>query len=41
MYFFRFRCKQTLQNVIANTIDTVKNKIIELLEVMVRKVRFD
>ncbi|XP_045535970.1 protein unc-13 homolog 4B isoform X3 [Papilio machaon] len=31
------RCKETLQNVIENAIDTVKNKIVELLEVMVKK----
>ncbi|XP_049872647.1 protein unc-13 homolog 4B isoform X2 [Pectinophora gossypiella] len=31
------RCKETLQNVIANAIDTVKNKIVDLLEVMVKK----
>lgn len=33
------RCQHTLENVIANAIDTVKNKIIELLEVVVSKVR--
>ncbi|CAH1161909.1 unnamed protein product [Phyllotreta striolata] len=31
------RCQQTLENVIANAIDTVRNKIIELLEVVVSK----
>ncbi|XP_041980361.1 protein unc-13 homolog 4B isoform X3 [Aricia agestis] len=31
------RCKETLQNVIENAIDTVKNKIVELLEVMIKK----
>ncbi|XP_044739455.1 protein unc-13 homolog 4B isoform X2 [Chrysoperla carnea] len=31
------RCKQTLQNVIENAIDTVKNKILELLETVVKK----
>ncbi|KAF9800458.1 hypothetical protein SFRURICE_013010 [Spodoptera frugiperda] len=31
------RCKETLQNVIANAIDTVRNKIVDLLEIMVRK----
>lgn len=31
------RCKQTLENVIENAIDTVKNKIVELLEIMVKK----
>ncbi|XP_045769590.1 protein unc-13 homolog 4B isoform X4 [Maniola jurtina] len=31
------RCKETLQNVIANAIDTVKNKIVDLLEVMIKK----
>ncbi|KAL4716125.1 hypothetical protein ACJJTC_013902 [Scirpophaga incertulas] len=31
------RCKDTLQNVIANAVDTVKNKIVELLEIMVKK----
>ncbi|XP_061378434.1 protein unc-13 homolog 4B isoform X2 [Danaus plexippus] len=31
------RCKETLQNVLANAIDTVKNKIAELLEVMIKK----
>ncbi|XP_050679053.1 protein unc-13 homolog 4B isoform X2 [Leptidea sinapis] len=31
------RCKDTLQNVIANAIDTVRNKIVDLLEVMIRK----
>ncbi|KAJ8716635.1 hypothetical protein PYW07_003262 [Mythimna separata] len=31
------RCKETLQNVIANAIDTVRNKIVDLLEVMVKK----
>ncbi|KAI5645978.1 c2 domain-containing protein [Phthorimaea operculella] len=31
------RCKETLQNVIANAIDTVKNKIVDLLEIMVKK----
>lgn len=33
------RCQHTLENVIANAIDTVKNKIIEMLEVVVNKVR--
>lgn len=33
------RCQHTLDNVIANAIDTVKNKIIELLEIVVDKVR--
>lgn len=32
------RCQQTLENVIANAIDTVKNKIIELLEMVANKV---
>lgn len=32
------RCQHTLENMIANAIDTVKNKIIELLEVVVSKV---
>lgn len=31
------RCKDTLQCVIANAIDTVKNKIVEILEIMVKK----
>ncbi|XP_047522377.1 protein unc-13 homolog 4B isoform X6 [Pieris napi] len=31
------RCRDTLHNVIANAIDTVKNKIVELLEVMIKK----
>lgn len=31
------RCNETLQNVIENAIDTVRNQIIELLEKMVRK----
>ncbi|XP_049820275.1 protein unc-13 homolog 4B isoform X3 [Aethina tumida] len=31
------RCQHTLDNVIANAIDTVKNKIIELLEIVVDK----
>ncbi|KAG6450866.1 hypothetical protein O3G_MSEX006811 [Manduca sexta] len=31
------RCKETLQNVIANAIDTVKNKIVDLLEIMIKK----
>ncbi|CAK1585383.1 unnamed protein product [Parnassius mnemosyne] len=31
------RCKETLQNVMANAIDTVKNKILDLLEIMVKK----
>ncbi|XP_048485356.1 protein unc-13 homolog 4B isoform X3 [Plutella xylostella] len=31
------RCKQTLENVMENAIDTVRNKIVELLEVMVKK----
>lgn len=34
------RCQHTLDNVIANAIDTVKNKIIELLEKVVWKVSF-
>lgn len=38
MFFLCFRCKETLQNVMANAIDTVKNKIVDLLEVMVKKV---
>lgn len=33
------RCQDTLENVIANAIDTVRNKIIELLETVVSKVR--
>lgn len=32
------RCQLTLENVIANAIDTVKNKIIELLEMVANKV---
>lgn len=32
------RCQHTLENVIANAIDTVRNKIIELLETVVSKV---
>lgn len=32
------RCQHTLDNVIANAIDTVKNEIIELLETVVNKV---
>lgn len=32
------RCRETLQNVLDNSIDTVKNKIIELLENVARKV---
>lgn len=32
------RCQHTLENVIANAIDTVRNKIIELLEIVVSKV---
>lgn len=32
------RCKHTLDTVIANSIDTVRNKIIELLETVVLKV---
>lgn len=32
------RCQQTLENVIFNAIDTVKNKIIELLEIVANKV---
>ncbi|KAJ8944670.1 hypothetical protein NQ318_015878 [Aromia moschata] len=31
------RCQHTLENVIANAIDTVRNKIIELLEIVVAK----
>ncbi|XP_056643734.1 protein unc-13 homolog 4B isoform X2 [Diorhabda sublineata] len=31
------RCERTLDNVIANAVDTVKNKIIELLEIVVKK----
>ncbi|XP_068633803.1 protein unc-13 homolog 4B isoform X1 [Battus philenor] len=31
------RCKDTLQNVMENAIDTVKNKIVDLLEVMIKK----
>ncbi|CAH2084741.1 unnamed protein product [Euphydryas editha] len=31
------RCKETLQNVIENAIDTVKNKILDLLEIMIKK----
>nr|XP_026489849.1 protein unc-13 homolog 4B isoform X5 [Vanessa tameamea] len=31
------RCKETLENVIANAIDTVKNKIVDLLEIMIKK----
>ncbi|XP_076251022.1 C2 and C2B_Munc13-like domain-containing protein staccato isoform X3 [Rhynchophorus ferrugineus] len=31
------RCKNTLENVISNAIDTVRNKIIELLEIVVNK----
>ncbi|XP_052755343.1 protein unc-13 homolog 4B isoform X2 [Galleria mellonella] len=31
------RCKDTLQNVISNAIDTVKNNIVDLLAVMVKK----
>ncbi|CAH0552872.1 unnamed protein product [Brassicogethes aeneus] len=31
------RCQHTLDNVIANAIDTVRNKIIELLEIVVNK----
>lgn len=34
------RCQHTLDNVIANAIDTVRNKIIELLERVVSKVSF-
>lgn len=33
-----YRCKDTLQCVMANAIDTVKNKIVEILEIMVKKV---
>lgn len=33
-----YRCKETLENVVENAIDTVRNKIIELLEKVVRKV---
>lgn len=33
------RCKSTLDVVIANAIDTVRNKIIELMEIVVTKVR--
>lgn len=32
------RCQHTLDNVIANAIDTVRNKIIELMETVVLKV---
>lgn len=32
------RCQQTLENVIYNAVDTVKNKIIELLEIVANKV---
>lgn len=32
------RCRQTLHNVIENAIDTVKNKIVELLDTVARKV---
>lgn len=32
------RCRQTLHNVIENAIDTVRNKIVELLETVARKV---
>lgn len=32
------RCTHTLENVIANAVDTVRNKIIELLEIVVNKV---
>lgn len=32
------RCQDTLTNVIANAIDTVKNEIISLLEIVVKKV---
>lgn len=32
------RCKKTLDTLIENSIDTVKNKIIELLEIVVLKV---
>lgn len=35
------RCQHTLENVIANAIDTVRNKIIELLETVVNKVSKD
>lgn len=31
------RCQHTLENVIANAIDTVRNKIIELMEIVVKK----
>ncbi|XP_028162943.1 protein unc-13 homolog 4B isoform X3 [Ostrinia furnacalis] len=31
------RCKQTLQNVMANAIDTVNNKIVDLLQEMVKR----
>ncbi|XP_077293918.1 C2 and C2B_Munc13-like domain-containing protein staccato isoform X3 [Arctopsyche grandis] len=31
------RCKETLQNVIANSLDTITNKILELIEMVVRK----
>lgn len=34
------RCRHTLETVIANSIDTVRNKIIELLETVVLKVCF-
>lgn len=38
--FFFYRCKETMKNVIENAIDTVRNKIVDLLMVMVRKVRY-
>ncbi|XP_026318731.1 protein unc-13 homolog 4B isoform X5 [Hyposmocoma kahamanoa] len=31
------RCKETLQNVVANAIDTVKNKIVEVIEALIKK----
>lgn len=34
------RCKSTLDVVIANAIDTVQNKIVELMEIVVTKVTF-
>lgn len=33
------RCKATMELVIANAIDTVQNKIIELMEIVVKKVK--
>lgn len=32
------RCKQTLHNVLENAVDTVTNKIVELLETVAKKV---